>query len=116
MSELFENEAGIEVIIDDILVHGKTAEEHNRRLERTLRILQDVGVILNMSKCRFRVPCLIYFGHLVGAEGMSPHPDKVAAITGRDLPPPSNLSMDYLIMFPNLCHTSRASWNPWRTY
>ena len=90
MSEPFENDAGIEVIIDDILVHGKTAEEHNRRLERTLRILQDVGVILNMSKCRFRVPRLIYFGHLVGAEGMSPHPDKVAAI--RDLPPPTNLS------------------------
>ena len=90
MSELFENEAGIEVIIDDILVHGKTAEEHNRRLERTLRILQDVGVILNMSKCPFRVPRLIYFGHLVGAEGMSPHPDKVAAI--RDLPLPTNLS------------------------
>ena len=75
MSELFENEAGIEVIIDDILVYGKTTEEHNRRWERTLRMLQDVGVILNMSKCRFRVPRLIYFGHLVGAEGMSPHPD-----------------------------------------
>ena len=90
MSELFENEPGIEVIIDDILVHGKTTEEHNHRLERALRILQDVGVILNMSKCRFRVPRLIYFGHLVGAEGVSPHPDKVAAI--RDLPPPTNLS------------------------
>ena len=70
MSELFENEAGIEIIIDDILVHGKTAEEHNRRLERTLRILQDVVVILNMSKCRFRVPRLIYFGHLVGTFGL----------------------------------------------
>ena len=90
MSELFENEAGIKVIIDDILVHGKTAEEHNHRLERALRILQEVGVILNMSKCRFHVPRLIYFGHLVGAEGVSPHPDKVAAI--RDLPPPTNLS------------------------
>ena len=43
-----------------------------------------------MSKCHFDVPRLIYFGHLVGAEGMSPHPDKVAAI--RDLPPPTNLS------------------------
>ena len=43
-----------------------------------------------MSKCCFRVPRLIYFGHLVGAEDVSPHLDKVTAI--RDLPPPTNLS------------------------
>ena len=116
-SEIFE--AGIEVIINDILFHGKTAEEHNRRLERTLWIRLDAGVILNMSKCRFRVPAWFILGTWLARKAWAPTLIK-SPPSGISHHQPtclnSNLSMDYLIMFPNLCHTSRASWNPWRTY
>ena len=90
MSELFEDEEGIEVIIDDILVHGKDTPEHDRRLKRALEILEKANVILNMDKCRFRQSELVYYGHIVGAHGVKPNPEKVEAIT--QMKAPSNTS------------------------
>ena len=90
MADLFGDEEGIEVIIDDILIHGKDRAEHDARLNRAIHILNDAGVILNMSKCKFRVPSLIYFGHVVSKDGVEPHPDRVAAIM--ELPPPTNVT------------------------
>ena len=90
MADLLEDEEGIEVIIDDILIHGKDRAEHDARLNRAIHILNDAGVILNMSKCKFRVPSLIYFGHVVCEDRVEPHPDRVAAIM--ELPPSTNVA------------------------
>ena len=51
MMELFHDEPGLEVIINDILVHGRDQAEHDLRLKWTLDILEKAGVILNKSKC-----------------------------------------------------------------
>jgi orotate phosphoribosyltransferase-like protein len=41
---------GAEVIVDDILVHGKTLEEHNARLRKVLQKARDVNLKLNKKK------------------------------------------------------------------
>ena len=86
MNLLFENETGIEVIIDDILIHGKDDEEHDRRLARALQILKDANVQLNKDKMKLKQTEVSYFGHLISAEGIRPDPDRVVAITNMQAP------------------------------
>ena len=90
MAELLEGLEGVEVIMDDILVHGRTVEEHDRRLAAVLRRIHESGMRLNKAKCLFRVPELIYFGHRVGQNGVRPGPEKVKAL--RELEAPTNVS------------------------
>ncbi len=55
--------------IDDILVYGKTKEEHDRNLERVLRVLHVCHFHLQLTKCRFYQKTVKYLGHfLSGSE------------------------------------------------
>ena len=74
MSTLLEGLDGVEVIMDDILVHGQKREEHDVRLNAVLRIINDSGLKLNRNKCVFRKTELTYFGHLIGGDGIKPDP------------------------------------------
>ncbi|XP_014676826.1 PREDICTED: uncharacterized protein K02A2.6-like [Priapulus caudatus] len=89
MTELLHGLEGVEVIMDDILVHGRSMEEHERRLTEVLTRLQEAGLRLNREKCQFRMKELVYFGDLIGAEEIKPDPEKVRAMM--DLTPPSNV-------------------------
>ena len=55
MSTLLEGLDGVEMIMDDILVHGRNREEHGARLNAVLRIINDSGLKLNPKKCVFRI-------------------------------------------------------------
>ena len=70
MSTLLEGLDGVEVIVNDILVHGRNREEHDARLNAVLRINNDSGLKLNPRKCVFRNTELAYFGHLIGGGGI----------------------------------------------
>ncbi|KAI0227796.1 hypothetical protein LSAT2_021716, partial [Lamellibrachia satsuma] len=80
MSALLDGMNGVEVIMDDILVHGRSIEEHDARLDSVIRIINDSGVKLNPRKCVFRQTELAYFGHLIGGDGIKPNPDRVKAL------------------------------------
>ena len=67
-------------MIDDILVHGKTQEEHDERLREVLQRLQVAGVTLNSEKCRFSQKSISFLGHTINSHGFQPDPDKVIAI------------------------------------
>ena len=41
-------------LIDDILVYGKDAEEHDARLKAVLKRLEVEGLMLNRDKCSFK--------------------------------------------------------------
>ena len=53
MSEILQDVDGAVCLMDDILVHGKSKEEHDQRLFTVLQRLQDAGVTLNKKKCVF---------------------------------------------------------------
>ena len=44
--------AGVEGMMDDILIHGQTKAEHDERLTQVLHRLQDAGLTLNRDKSR----------------------------------------------------------------
>ena len=89
MLTLLEGLGGVEVIMDDILVHGRNREEHDARLNAVLRIINDSGVKLNPKKCVFRKTELTYFGHLIGGDGITPDPERVEALL--ELSRPNNV-------------------------
>lgn len=90
MVELFGEIEGVQVIIDDILIHGKNMSEHDARLKKVMDIIHGVGLHLNKEKCKFRRSEVSYFGHIVSKDGIKPHPGKTEAI--RELPAPKNIS------------------------
>ena len=85
--------AGIEGVIcyiDDIMVTGKTEEEHLERLNQVLQRLQEHGIRVKLSKCTFMRTSVDYLGHRVDAEGLHATDDKMQAIV--DAPVPKNIS------------------------
>ena len=90
VNRLFEDLDGIETDIDDILVWGRTIEEHDKRLEAALDRAKMIGMTLNPDKCKFRVTEVTYFGHKLTATGVRPDPSKVDAVL--NMPPPSDKS------------------------
>ena len=67
-------------IYDDIIVYGKTQEEHNIALCRALQHLQDCGLTLNKDKCILDKSRIQFFGVIFSKEGLSPAPDKIEAL------------------------------------
>ena len=65
MSMALEGLDGVACLIDDILVHGSTQEEHNRRLLATLEWLQKCHITLNREKCVFSSNTVHFLGHVI---------------------------------------------------
>ena len=80
MNNILEGLEGVESEIDDLLVHGETQNQHDRRIHAVLKRLEESNVTLNKSKCLFSVPSVKALGHVISAEGVSPDLDKVKAI------------------------------------
>ena len=89
MNGLFKHLPFVAVYLDDILVFSKTPEEHLRHLETVLEILKANSLYCKLKKYDFNKPELKFVGHIVGAKGIRPDPDKPAAVT--DWPTPHNL-------------------------
>ena len=53
ISELLNDVPGVEVYIDDIIVHGATAEEHDKSLREVLQKLVSANLRINLKKCKF---------------------------------------------------------------
>lgn len=80
MSKTLSGLTGVVCLIDDVLVYGKTREEHDERLRKVLLRLQNSGVTLNHEKCHFAQSRVNFLGHVIDAMGIQPDPDKVVAI------------------------------------
>ena len=96
MNEVLIGLSGVNVIMVDILVYGKTQEKHDRCLQEVLDRIEKSGLKLNKEKCflnRKQVKC---FGHLISKEGIKPSQEKVEAI--KDMPPPENVSQLRTVM------------------
>ena len=75
--------------LGDVIVFGKTLEEHEERLLKVLDRLGEVGLKLSVDKCQICLPRAQYLGHIVSADGVAPDPNKIEAVT--TLPVPTNL-------------------------
>ena len=76
------------VYLDDLIILGKDAKEHTGNLVKVLEALKRHGLKLNIEKCKFFQKQVVFLGHLVTSEGISPCIDKVGAI--KNFPVPRN--------------------------
>ena len=67
-------------MVDDVLVHGRTQEEHDQHLDAALARISNAGVTLNAEKCEFSQGRVKFLGHIVDGTGIQPDPEKVQAI------------------------------------
>ena len=113
MDECLEGLHGVCAIVDDILVHGQTRQEHDRNLETVLKRCLDQGIRFNEEKLEVAVTEVQYFGHTLTSDGLKPDPAKVKAIT--DMEPPQNRAeletllgtVNYMAKFcPNLAQVT----------
>jgi len=80
MSEILDDIPGVVCHVDDVLVSGKDQEEHNARLNLVLQKIQTAGLTLNKDKCQFSCSKIVFLGHVIDADGISPDPHKTEAI------------------------------------
>ena len=90
MSEILSGLEGVVCLVDDVLVYGKTQNEHDQRLRAVLRRLSEAGLTLSKEKCEFNKRKIKFLGQLVDETGVKPDPDKVHAIQA--MKPPTNIS------------------------
>ncbi|XP_013404021.1 uncharacterized protein K02A2.6, partial [Lingula anatina] len=80
MNTHFGNLEGVEIMMDDILVHGKSIEEHNARLCKLLEKARAINLKLNKEKCVFAKTEVDYVGHTLTGEGLKPTQKRIDAI------------------------------------
>nr|VZI39678.1 unnamed protein product [Spirometra erinaceieuropaei] len=68
------------VYLDDIIVFGRSTEEHNSNLREVLEALQEAGLTLNPTKCLFLRSEVQFLGHLISPGRISPLPDRIKHI------------------------------------
>ena len=97
--------------LDDILVTGRSQEEHLRNLDAVLKRLEERGLKLKREKCEFVRDSVQFLGHRIDAQGVHKLNEKVEQI--ENIARPTNISelRSYLGMLnyyrkytPNLAH------------
>ena len=68
--------------IDDILIVTKgTKDDHLKKVEETIKVLDEAGVRLKIEKCMIAKRETEWLGYILSAEGIKPINEKVQAIT-----------------------------------
>ncbi|GFX60894.1 retrovirus-related Pol polyprotein from transposon 17.6 [Trichonephila clavipes] len=65
------------IYLDDVIIGGRTFEEHLQNIRKVLSKLSDANLKLNPSKCKFFQKEVNYLGHIISAEGVRTDPEKV---------------------------------------
>lgn len=90
MTEVTTGLDGVLCHMDDVLVWGRTQDEHDMRLHAVLQKAQETGITLNMDKCELTRHTVKFLGHVLSADGVKPDPEKTSAV--QEMDPPKNVS------------------------
>lgn len=74
------------VYIDDVLLFSTNFEQHLERLSDVFKKLREAGMKLKAKKCNFVKKQVAFLGHVISNQGISPDPNKVAALTKMPVP------------------------------
>ena len=76
-------------VSDDVIVHGKDAEDHDKNLTSLLEKCRTLGIKLNKDKAELRKTQISFLGHLVTKDGLQIEPEKLEAV--REMPKPQDV-------------------------
>ena len=80
LQQLLQGCDGVRNVMDDIIIHSKTKEEHEVHLKKVLSVLQEKGLTLNKEKCQFYMSKLEYMGHELSEQGIKPSKAKIESV------------------------------------
>ncbi|XGW25993.1 hypothetical protein V3C99_006978 [Haemonchus contortus] len=80
---------GCAAYLDDVIVTGRTIEEHAANLEALFERINQFGFHVRMEKCSFLMHQIRYLGNIIDADGRRPDPGKVEVI--KKMPPPQDI-------------------------
>jgi hypothetical protein len=66
--------------LDNIVVYSNSLEEHREHVRLVLIKLQEAGLYLKLSKCKFEMQCISFVGFIVTPEGIKMKQDRVQTI------------------------------------
>ena len=105
MSELFNGVEGVEIVMDDILihVHAATQTKHDKILTQVLQICEDNNLKLNREKTHVGKKEVEYVGHIFSADGMKICSKRVESIMKMPYPKNKKEVMTILGMVTYTC-------------
>lgn len=77
ISQIFHDIEGVQNISDDIVVFGRTREEHDQRLRLVLDRIGQKKLTLNSDKCEFGMDKITFMGHILSKNGIGPTKERV---------------------------------------
>ena len=80
---------GVAAYLDDVIVTGRTLEEHNANLEALFDRIVKYGFRIRIEKCNLLMTEITYLGNVISAAGRRPDPKKIDAIIL--MPPPKDV-------------------------
>ena len=98
LDEIFHNVPGVTGIADDMVIYGKSIEEHDKHFLSFLSIVGKNTLKLNSSKLQFQHEEVSFFGHSWSSKGISPDPKKIQAIQQMEFPQDKELMQSFLGM------------------
>ena len=90
MDQVLKGIPNTSCILDDIIITGKTDDEHLKTLEAVLQRLMDYNLRVNEAKCKFFQEEITYCGHKIDANGLHKMQDKIEAVI--NAPKPENVT------------------------
>ena len=91
MEEILFGLEGVEISVDDVIVHAETIDELIVRLRKVFERCRQHNLKLNASKCALGLKEIKILGHIVSSRGIKPDPVKTKAI--REAPVPKNVTI-----------------------
>jgi hypothetical protein len=77
------------IYLDDVLIYSPTIVDHARRIRLVFGRIREADFKLNLTKCTFAAPQVIYLGHNVSQNGIVLDESKVESI--RNFPRPKTV-------------------------
>ena len=90
MDQVLQGIPNVQCYLDDIIVTGKTMEEHLETLDVVLERLRAHGLKANKSKCNFLQDSVTYCGNVISSRGLHQFDGKVQAIA--QMPRPKDVT------------------------
>ena len=90
MEEILFGLEGVEISVDDVIVHAATVDQLIIRLRKVFERCRERNLKLNPQKCEFELTEIPVLGHVVSAKDIQPDPGKTKAI--QEAPPPANVT------------------------
>jgi hypothetical protein len=74
------------VYIDDIVIYSKSFEEHLEHIEKVLKRLREIDMMIKLQKCNWAKRNVEYLGHIVGNNGLEPSPRLIEKVKNMRVP------------------------------